>query len=113
MNETEFLIVLTQAPQAPTLNYRLYYNDAGAPVLYTMEDLDGVYIEVDAETYARAPFNVRVVNGELQYIKPKIIVQKLRPNDSVGVACDPRDVCVIVSPDQPHTKWNMEQNEIS
>ena len=113
MNETEFLRILAEAPETLVPSYRLYYNDAGDPVLYTMEDRPGTYVEVDADTYARAPFNVRVVDGQLQYVKPKISVHKLKPNASVGVPCDPRDVCVVVPEHKPHVKWNMETNEIS
>lgn len=113
MSEAEFLQILAQAPVPSPGSRRLYYDDSGAPVVYTMEDRPGVYIEVDAETYARAPFNVRVVRGQLEYIKPSIMVHKLRPNHSEGAPCDPRDVCVVVADSKPHVKWNMQTNEIS
>lgn len=113
MNEAEFLQILAHAPEPPKITYRLYYNDAGAPVVYTMEDQPGAYIEVDADTYARSPFNVRVINDQLHYIKPKITLHKLTPHADTGVACDPRDVCVVVAENRPHIKWNMQINEIS
>ena len=39
-------------------------------------------------------------------------VKKLEPS-TTGTTCDPRDVCVVVSPDQPHTKWTIVNNEIN
>jgi hypothetical protein len=42
-----------------------------------------------------------------------ITVKKLQPTDSTGTACNPRDVCVVVRPDQPHVKWNIINNELN
>jgi hypothetical protein len=78
--------------------------------LYTMEDLSGDYIEVDAETYARSSFLVRIVNKQLVHIQPKRFVQKLTPG-TTGTACDPSDVCVVVDKTQPHIKWSIQTNE--
>jgi hypothetical protein len=78
-----------------------------------MEDLPGDYIEIDAESYALASFNVRVVDGKIKHMAPKISVTKLRPDPEKGTPCHPQDVCVVVNPDQAHTKWNIKQNEIS
>jgi hypothetical protein len=78
-----------------------------------MEDLPGEYIEVNAETYAIASFNVRVVEQKLIHIRPRISVQKLQPHTDTGTACDPRDVCVIVSEQHSHTKWSTVNNELN
>jgi hypothetical protein len=108
-----FLEVLTsfEWPVPTPVSFRLYYNTNGTPRLYTMEDLPGDYIEVDAETYALSPFNVRVVDQRLVHIRPKIQVQKLIPTTDQGTLCDPRDVCVVVSGTQAHTKWSIQTNE--
>jgi len=113
LTEEEFWSILHDIPESKPVFYRLYHNDAGAPIIYSMEDLPGNYIEVDRETYVLAPFNVRVVDGELTYIKSVITVKKLQPNDINGTACDPCDVCVVVDLRQPHTKWTMVNNEIN
>jgi hypothetical protein len=76
-----------------------------------MEILPGEYIEVDAETYALRPFNVRVVNQQLIHIRPKIQVQKLIPTKDHGTMCDTRDVCVVVNSTQAHTKWSIQNND--
>lgn len=88
--------------------YRLYYNDQGRPVCYTMEDLPGNYIEVDRETYLAGSFDVQVVNQKLIHLSRFSQVAKLKPSDSTGTACDPRDICVVVGPDQTHVKWNYQ-----
>lgn len=97
-------------PEPTQISYRLYYTQDGSPILYTMEDLPGDYIEVDAETYALSSFLVRIVNKQLVHIQPRRYVQKLTPN-TTGTACDPGDVCVVVSEQKSYTKWKIITNE--
>jgi hypothetical protein len=99
-------------PEPQPLQYRLYYNADGSPRVYTMEDLSGDWIEVSQQIYVTAPWNVRVVDGELKIIPVVEACHKLRPGDH-GVACDPRDVCVIVSDSLPKTYWSLKSHEIS
>jgi hypothetical protein len=102
MTPEEFWGALANMPEPKAIFYRLYYDENGDPICYTMEDLPGNYIEIDVDTYRRQPCNITVAKGKLVYIDQGI---KLRPSDS-GVSCDPRDVCVVVDPKQPHTYWN-------
>ena len=113
MTEEEFWSILKDVTEPNPIFYRLYYNDDGSPIIYSMEVLPGNYIEVDPSTYALAPFNVRVINDKLTYIKPAVTVKQLQPNDSTGTTCDPRDICVVVDTDQTHTKWTMVNNELN
>jgi hypothetical protein len=112
MNEEEFWLILHTIPEPKQIFYRLYYNDNGSPIIYTMEDLPGNYIEVDQSTYVLTPFNVKVVDSKLVYIKPVVTVKKLQPNID-GTACNPQDVCIVVDTDQPHTNWKLVNNEIN
>ena len=98
-------------PDEQAVSYRLYYNQDGTPKCYTMEQLSGKYVEVDAETFALRPWNVRVVNEKLQIITPAVTVQKLTPNKHTGATCHTQDVCVIVPSDCDHNKWNITTNE--
>ena len=111
MTEEEFWAALHNLPGAALIFYRLYYNDDGSPIIYSMEELPGNYIEVDQQTYVLAPFNVGVVDGKLVHIKPVVTVKKLQPSNC-GTPCDPGDVCIVVNQDQPHTKWIIVNNEI-
>jgi hypothetical protein len=111
MTEEEFWSILQATPEPKQIFYRLYYNDTGAPIIYSMEDLPGNYIEVDQSTYVSTPFNVKVINDKLVRIKPVITVKKLQPSID-GTACDPRDVCIVVEVDQPHVKWTIVNNEL-
>jgi len=90
--------------------YRAYYNDDGVVCGYSTDDTPGNWIEIDVETYRQYP-EARVINGVFIPAKKRHWVTKLRPGN-LGIACDPRDVCVIVDPNQPHIKWNTEHNEI-
>jgi len=105
--------VFQNLPPAKPVFFRLYYNDDGTPIIYSMEELPGNYIDVDRPTYASTPFNVRVVAGKLIYIDPVITVKKLQPSDLAGTACDPCDVCVVVNLESPHIKWNLANNELN
>jgi hypothetical protein len=113
MTEEEFWQILHAPVESKPIVYRLYYDDTGSPIIYSMEELLGNYIEVDQLTYVLAPFNVRVTNSKLVYIKPVITVKKLQPTDLNGTACDPRDVCVVVDTNDPHVKWTIVNNEIN
>ena len=93
---------------APAIFYRLYYNDDGSPVCYTMEDLPGNYIEVDINTYLVGSHNVRVVDQKLIHLPTVGLVTKLRPDSSTGTACDPQDVCVVVDENTSHVKWSLQ-----
>lgn len=102
-----------QWPDSTTLSYRLYYNDDGTPKCYSMDIMPDKYVEVDAETFALRPWNVRVVEGNLIMIVPPVTVQKLSPSLESGTPCHPQDVCVVVTHTNSHTKWNKITNEIN
>jgi len=92
-------------PEPAPIFFRLYHRDDGSPIVYTMEDLPGNYIEVDRITYQLASMEVRVTDGKLVTLaRPRI--NKLRPSVA-GTHCHPQDVCVIV--DQPNfIAWSYE-----
>jgi hypothetical protein len=114
-NETtkNFLQVMSEFnwPEPEVVSYRLYYNDNGTPKCYTMEDLPGKYIEIDCETYILHRWNVQVVNEKLIIVDPTQTVQKLQANTDSGTPCHPDDVCIVVDPEVPHTKWKLITNE--
>ena len=101
-----------QWPEIQPVTYRLYHDDQGNPIIYTMEDLPGTYIEVDQDTYIHGSFGVRVIEDKLIILKPAIIAKKLHLSQDQGTPCDPRDVCVVVDYDVKHRKWNITTNEI-
>ena len=95
MTPEEFWSILHAVPDEKPVFYRLYYNDLGVPLFYSMEDRPGTYIKIDQETYARAASNVRVRNGQLVEVVWQT-AQKLTPADS-GTLCHAQDVAVVVS----------------
>ena len=88
--------------------YRLYYDDNGYFLFYSMEDVPGNYIEIDHETFATGSPRVRVVDGQLLHIKTNAI-SKLVPS-SQGQACDIRDVAVI-SNDRHTQYWKLKATD--
>ena len=109
MTPEEFWAILHAPVEVTPIFYRLYYNDDGTIICYSMEDLPGNYIEIDAETYHKTPANVRIINGKLKEIKLTGLVKKLVPGD-FGISCDTRDICVVTD-SQPNTKWSLKTNE--
>ena len=101
-----------QWPEIQPVTYRLYHDDHGHPIIYTMEDLPGTYIEIDRATYIYGSFGVRVVDGKLIILDSVITAKKLQPSQDQGTPCDPRDVCVVVDNTVNHQKWNITTNEI-
>ena len=108
MTEDEFWSILWAMPEHKPINYRLYYDDDGRPIVYSMEDQPGTYIDVDAETFARTPMNVRVVDGRLVEVKNS--VRKLVPSDT-GVSCHPNNVAIVVPDTEPHQRWSVKTYE--
>lgn len=109
MTPEEFWAILHDVPEVAPVFYRLYYNEHGEPLFYSMEDLPGNYIEIDQETFAHSPSNVRVVDGQLKKITTTTI-RKLVPG-AIGTCCDLRDICVVVSTEQPHQQWSIKRYE--
>lgn len=106
-DEVQSLIKFTE-PAVP--KYRLYYNEQGLPIVYTMEELDGNYIEVDRETYLAASMNVKVQDNKLIKMDSARLFRKLVPSDS-GTPCDPDNVAIVVRQDQPHTLWSLNVSD--
>jgi hypothetical protein len=95
-------------PVPAPVSYRLYYNERGQPLFYTMEDLPGNYIEVDQKTYLISPTNARVVDGRLVLIETRQF-NKLFPGQD-GTCCAPTNVAIVVDPAEPHTKWSLHNH---
>lgn len=106
MTEEEFIKIWTQAALPRPVFYRLYHDDQGVPLFYSMEDLPGTYLEIDQETYARNDSNVRVINGKLCRLSNNL-VSRLVVSDQ-GTRCHPNDVSIVVDQSQPGQHWSLK-----
>ena len=109
VTEQEFWSILAAMPEPQPVFFRLYYDNRGHPLFYSMEDVPGTYIEIDAETFALQSTNVRVRDGCLVEVV-WMTSEKLQPMET-GTPCYPTDITVIVSPNDPHTKWSKKTHE--
>ena len=109
MTPEQFWSILHNMPEPLPVSYRLYHDDQGRPLFYSMETVPGTYIEIDQTTFARGATNVRVRDGKLIEIT-WATTTKLVPGNS-GSPCHPDNVAVIVTEDQPHTKWSKKTYE--
>lgn len=98
-------------PEAEPVIYRLYHDDQGQPLFYSMESFPGTYIEVDQATYIRGSHQVRVKDGKLVVLEPKIQISRLARHADVGIPCHVQDVCVVVDPGHSHQKWRQINND--
>lgn len=112
-NTENFLKVMRefQWPNPPKISFRVYHDDSGHPIKYSMVDICSMadtsdnYIEISEKDYQLASMDSRVINGRLVHPVKNTAI-KLRPGD-IGTACHPDNVCVVVSSDQPNTKWSI------
>lgn len=106
----EFWAILHAMPEPKPVLFRLYHNEDGAPIHYTMEDLPGTYIDVSPETFAIASMNVRVQDGKLIQLANKTTTKKLVPGDT-GTPCRPDNVAIVVTELEPHQRWKIKTYE--
>lgn len=92
-------------PEVKPVFFRLYYDESGAPLAYSMEDLPGQYIEITAEQFAESSGQVVVKNGQL-IKKSQNRSSKLTPAET-GVQCHPEDVTIVVDT-VPNQKWKLK-----
>jgi hypothetical protein len=109
----EGYIVLFEAPEIKTPEFRLYYDDKGKVICYTCEELVGSYIIVDTSTFAQARPDVRVVDGRITTVTANAVVSKLMPCDS-GKQCIKEDISIIVDREFTGevTNWKMVTYEL-
>lgn len=107
MTEQEFWDILFDVPEPKPIFFRLYYDAKGHPLFYSMEDLPGTYIEIDADAYARSSMRVRVRDGKIIEINCRP-ASKLTPG-GFGTACHKQDVAIVT--DYNSTKWSKKTYE--
>lgn len=86
--------------------YRLYHDDRGQPLFYSMERGPGNYIDITPEQFAAADSHVRVKDGKLvkTYQTGR---RKLIPDNNGDIACARHSV-TIVSDQQPYQRWKLK-----
>jgi hypothetical protein len=106
MTEEEFWSALAPLPIQDTPCFRLYYDDHGFPLFYSMQEEPGNYIEIDQETYINPPKHVQVIDGKLKVLTANPIA-KLMPGEQ-GTSCAIDDVCIVVDESVPHIRWSLK-----
>lgn len=107
MNWNDLIDIHAAMPLPQPVFFRLYHDDQGHPLFYSMEDLPGTYIEITQEQFAQAKSNVRVRNGELVEVTWQT-AEKLTPGNT-GTLCHSQDVAVVVK--ENGTYWSKKTYE--
>jgi hypothetical protein len=112
VNEKDYMVIW-EAPKLEKPEFRLYHDDNGAVVCYTGDkSIQGKYIVVDAQTFAEARPDVRVIDGKISRVKANAVVYKLMPDNEEGISCHPEDISIIVDAQVEHTKWKLNIYEL-
>ena len=94
-NQQEYVVIWEQPKMEPP-EFRLYYDDKGAVICYTGDkSMTGNYIVIDAQTFAAARPDVRIIDGRISTASAKSVVYKLMPNLNTGVECIAEDISII------------------
>lgn len=93
MTEQEFFDALRAMPLPEPVIYRLYHDDAGHLLFYSMENLPGRCVEISQELYSRSPHRVRVIAGRVHELEWRQSV-KLQPGQT-GTPCYSGDVTIV------------------
>lgn len=78
------------------LERRLYYDENGDVVTYTMEDLPGNYIIVSQEIFDQVRTDIKIKDGEIIRIT-RSNSWKLQPSDNKSTPIHPSDVSIVVN----------------
>jgi len=109
---SNFWEAVAQLEKTPTvtveLEYRLYFDNQGSPLYYTMDKPDGQFISITLEQYQRSNYNVKVINGKIKELTNNIV--KLVPATS-GTACHVNDISIVADDTSKKQHWKLKTNE--
>jgi hypothetical protein len=89
--------------------WRLYYNkQTGEPIVYTMEDIPGDYIEITQDQYNLNSSNVFVKDSKIYYINLDVHVNKLIPSNAGEYSTHQHHVELLSSTEQAK-QWTLKQ----
>lgn len=96
------------------IEYRLYYDENGRVLYYTMDKPEGNYVVIDKQTYQEARPDARVVDGKVAIVSSHLTVCKLMPNDNEGTLCAADDISIVLSGNEKvkSQKWKLVMYEL-
>ena len=97
-------------PDDKPIFYRLYYNDQGVPVSYSMEHMAGKYVDITPEQFAASDPHVRVKNGKLIKLATGTVSKLIPAADGTPCAVDN---IAIVTTSQHNQKWKLKNYDNS
>lgn len=86
------------------LEYRLYYDEQGQVLTYSMEDIPGNYIIVDRHTYEQARFDILIKDGKIAKLNQSSS-WKLVPATTGNYACHKDNINIIVDNNDPNRAY--------
>ena len=102
----------TQTLDTP-IQYRLYYDDSGAPVTYSVgyftEDdpgPEGNYIVIDQFEFLCKRYDLKVIEGKIVSLSSLTVISKYAPGP--GLRCAKEDISIVVDEDYTdYIEWGL------
>ena len=101
--------MLKSMPEPDPVFYRLYHDEQGRPICYSMEDIPGQYVEIDRDAFVLSSPWVRIQQGKVCAYQPNISLQKLQPSET-GTTCHIEDVAIVVK-SGAYQKWSTKHHD--
>jgi hypothetical protein len=76
------------------MTFKLYYDESGKPTMYTREEHEGNFIEVNADVFAQARFDLVIEDGKIAIPADMQRYYKLEESDN-GTEVLKEDVSII------------------
>lgn len=95
-------------PEPKPVEFRLYHDQQGRAIEYSMQEREGEFILITAEEFARRDHRARVVNGRITFPRP-MAPPKLVPGEN-GTACHSWSVAVV-SHNETDQRWSLKTHE--
>lgn len=90
------------------VEFRLYYDDQGNVLSYSMEDVPGQYLVVDRGVFEACRFDIKIKHGKIIKINQPAS-WKLVPATEGAYACHADNINIVVNSDSQNKKyWKVE-----
>ena len=87
--------------------YRLYYNDDGSPLFYSMEELEGKFIFVELPIFESSRYDIKIVDGKIRSLTDTVSkYHQVSVKTNTTVMCDRDDISILNNKNKSYKLWD-------
>jgi hypothetical protein len=91
--------------------YRLYYNDDGIPLFYSMEELEGKFIFVELPVFESSRYDIKIVDGKIRSLNDTVSKYHLvSVKTKTTVMCDQDDISILNIKKKSYKLWDYKSS---